>query len=148
MKIQYRTGDCLAGPEKIIAHGVNCKGAFGSGVAGQIRERFPAVYEAYYKAHSENRLKLGEVIWAVDQDKVFANCCTQFDYGPSKIQVDYDAVRECMWKLNFMANIYGIQEIALPKIGCGLAGGDWSIVSKIIEEQFTHVQPVVYEFNP
>ena len=32
----------------------------------------------------------------------------------------------------------------MPQIGCGLAGGDWNIISKIIESECTNVFPVVY----
>jgi len=32
----------------------------------------------------------------------------------------------------------------MPKIGAGLAGGDWNVIAAIIEEEFTAVQPIVY----
>ena len=36
-------------------------------------------------------------------------------------------------------------KVAMPKIGAGLANGDWDTISKIIEEESGHVwQPVVY----
>jgi O-acetyl-ADP-ribose deacetylase (regulator of RNase III) len=40
-------------------------------------------------------------------------------------------------------SIYG-DKVAMPKIGAGLAGGDWNVIEKIIEEECKGVQPVVY----
>lgn len=33
-----------------------------------------------------------------------------------------------------MIKLNGVEEVAIPKIGCGLAGGDWEVVSRIIDE--------------
>ena len=35
--------------------------------------------------------------------------------------------------------------IAMPLIGAGLGGGDWNVISEIIEEESLKFQPVVYE---
>ena len=39
-------GDLLSVTEGVIAHGVNCRGAFGSGVAGAIARKFPWVRDS------------------------------------------------------------------------------------------------------
>jgi len=46
--------------------------------------------------------------------------------------LDYDALRMCMRKIN---HEFPGRKIGLPKIGCGLAGGDWNIVQGIIEDE-------------
>jgi hypothetical protein len=62
--------------------------------------------------------------------------------GANGRYTNYDALRECLYKLrkvgeNLHWSDYLPQDlIYLPYgIGCGLAGGDWNIVSKIIEEE-------------
>ena len=38
----------------------------------------------------------------------------------------------------------GIYEIGLPLIGAGLGGGNWNIISSIIEEELTKIKPIVF----
>ena len=48
-----------------------------------------------------------------------------------KKYVSYDAIYEIF---RILANDLSIKEVAIPKIGCGLAGGNWEIVSRIIND--------------
>lgn len=152
MKIIYKDGDFLAGPELYKAHGCNAQGAFGSGCAGHITKLYPEARQVYIDHHKEHGLKLGEVIYARTYDEcIICHCITQEFYGYNgKRYVDYDAVRMAMKELNeaigyVLALTTSPQnEIALPKIGAGLAGGDWDTIAQIIEEELTDAQPVVY----
>ena len=45
--IHYVKGDVLESREQIVAHGVNCTGHFGSGVAGAIKRKKPYIREQY-----------------------------------------------------------------------------------------------------
>ena len=47
MGMYYKTGDLLDAPVDYICHQVNCQGRMGSGIAKQIKERWPVVYEGY-----------------------------------------------------------------------------------------------------
>lgn len=130
-----------------IVHGTNCQGVMGSGVALMIRSEYPKAYEEYL-AHSalfkDKKEELLGTIQVVDCDgKVIINAFTQLDYGVSRQQVDYDALRNCFKKLNTYAKENGISEIVMPKIGSGLGGGDWKIISAIIEEEAVDFTPVV-----
>ena len=159
MKIIYKKGNLVDATEKVIAHGCNNKGVMNSGVAKAIRENYPEAYSYYMIGCRTNSLKLGNVIWAPCSGKNFkliANCITQDGFGyDSKQYVDYDAVAECMKEINNGSKIYteawpdsesaNFQSFALPKIGAGLGGGDWNIISDIIENECDFIQPVVYE---
>jgi len=122
-----------------------------SGVAKAIRSKWPEAYEAYMKMGSE--MKLGGLSWATIacQDtglqKTIFNAITQEFYGrDGKQYVSYEAVKDCMERVNFLAAQHNfIPHVAMPKIGAGLGGGDWEIIAKIIEEASAHFQPVVYE---
>lgn len=63
-----------------------------------------------------------------------ANAYIQFDYRQQadEVLVDYLAVRSCM---KCLKERYSGQRIGLTKIGAGLAGGDWEIISQIIDEE-------------
>jgi len=63
------------------------------------------------------------------------NCAIQKDYGRDRKQyVDYEAVRDCMDNLKIFAK--NSSRIGIPRIGSGLAGGDWSIIENIIVDVF------------
>ena len=146
MKIKYHTGDLFATDIKTIVHGCNAQGVMGSGVAKSIKENFPKAYEQYmkeYKLHSH--LPLGSITAVLCNGKIIVNAVTQEYYGRDDIKyVSYDAVDDVMRKLNTFNDVYGITEIAMPKIGAGLGGGDWSVIEAIIESRLSQVQPSVY----
>lgn len=76
------------------------------------------------------------------------NLYTQFRYGNDRVHVDYDAVRDSMQAMKDYLQMFFYQyeaaKIGIPKIGCGLAGGDWEVVSQIIEEVFDDKDIYVY----
>lgn len=152
MKIIYKQGNLLDCAERWILHGVNMQGKMASGVAKDIRTRYPSAYDVYMYAYSVNALKLGVVTFAdVGGGKKVFNGVTQEFYGKDgKQYVDYWAVKEVIQAMNYYATCgddYFTREgmcIAMPKIGAGLGGGDWDIISKIIEEESVNFQPVVY----
>jgi hypothetical protein len=73
----------------------------------------------------------------VENNKYVANFFSQDEYYPrDKCHTNYDAFRECCIRLKeFLKDKE--YTVGFPyKIGCGLAGGDWNVVYKIIEEVF------------
>jgi O-acetyl-ADP-ribose deacetylase (regulator of RNase III) len=150
--LKYARGDVLRAEANIIAHGVNCIGAFGAGVAGQIRQKWPEVYRAYLTKHKlGDGWHLGD--WQLVQtqsNKLIANLATQHGYGYTDGQTvfaDYNAIRTCMRSLFKYAQEHKLS-IAMPKIGAGLAGGDWNIISQIIGDElngYPDLKVTVYE---
>lgn len=153
MKIKYIKGDLFTTEIITIMHGVFAQGVMGSGVAKIIRERYPKAYERYMSQGRDFGLQLGELIVVPCGDrlhdpanfKIIVNAITQERYGnDGRRYVSYDAVSEAMKRVNSMAEIYGVKEVAMPQIGAGLGGGDWQVISAIIESELKAVQPVVY----
>ena len=152
MKIIYKQGDLLSCEERWILHGCNAQGVMGSGVARDIRTHYPSAYEVYLAQHSKGWQKLGTVTFAMQNCQRFVfNGITQEFYGrDGKQYVDYKAVEDVIWCMNKHAQASDdylegkTLRVAMPKIGAGLGGGDWDVISKIIEEESTNFQPVVY----
>lgn len=156
MKILYKTGDALAGPEPALAHGCNAQGVMGSGIAKAIREKYPAAWRAYRTFHHLNGLPLGVVIPSNNSPHLVLNCVTQEFYGPGdKVYLDYDALRKAMAGIDRLAKashsgkpndafLKRLDAVAMPLIGAGLAGGDWDRIEAIVEEVSENFQPVVY----
>lgn len=143
-------GDILSpnttGHEVIVCHQVNCRGVMGAGLAKQIRGLFPMLYDYYrdmcMRHHPEELL--GETLYyAVNYrgyDYTIANIFGQVSYGHGGCYTDYEALRKAFRKMRAMICTYfGIRpatRIRIPyKMGCGLGGGDWDTVLKIIQEE-------------
>lgn len=146
--VKYVKGDVLESGADIIAHGCNCVGGFGSGVAGQIVKRYPLARDFYLHKFEHEGWKLGEVqfvtVEKVRAQRYIANCATQQEYYPrNKVHADYQAIRVCMQKVKEFAQNNDLS-VALPKIGAGLAGGDWNVIELILQEVFHDYSAVVY----
>jgi len=143
MKIEYIKGDLLQTEVRHLIHGCNARGAMGSGVAKAIRDKYPQAYQDYSDTYDNYGLDLGSIVVSVQDDgKVIHNAITQKDYGrdPSRVYVSYWAIAEVFRKINQ----WGIKEIAMPKIGSGLANGDWNVIEAIIENTMIDTKPFVY----
>lgn len=143
--LKYIDGDLFTTKADIIAHGVNCKGAFGSGVALQMAKRYPPAQFNYFKKFKEEGWKLGDVQFVkVGCCRYIANCATQHNFFPrDKVHANYDAIRDAMIKVREFAMANKLS-IAIPKIGAGLAGGDWSTIKEILKEVFSDYDVTVY----
>jgi len=137
---QYIKGSILDAPQKYIAHGVNCQNVMGSGVARVLFEEYPSVKTQYHMFCDDMTIEgdtaglLGYICTALGEKTVF-NCFTQDSYGyDGKKHVDYEAVYKCFIGLTARLKGTSTHAIAIPKIGCGLAGGNWDIVKQIIDD--------------
>lgn len=129
--ISCKIGNVLDVKSGIIVHGCNCQGVMGSGIAREIKERFPIVFETYHS----RPLRMGKIIPVqLSETKWIVNAMTQYGFGHGKRQVDYDAVANVFEKVVELAKTLPVQlPILFPKIGAGLGGGDWEIIAKIID---------------
>jgi len=146
------------GEFEIIAQGCNCFHTMGSGIAKDIHARYPEAYQAdvdgsVYGSES----KLGTCTYTNTKDFGFLifNCYTQHRYGSDGAYhryVEYGSVRSCMKvikdyiKNNYPPSLWGEIRIGLPLIGCGRAGGNWSVVKRIIEEELKGFDVTIVKF--
>lgn len=149
--LKYKVGDLLSasyGPDiNVIAHGCNCFTTMKSGIAPKVAKAYPGAWDADQQSIRGDKAKLGGFTEYYDSGwhTLVFNLYTQFGFWgrkEGKRDLDYEALRS---SLNMMAaclrsreRILGIErhewKIGLPKIGAGLAGGDWGIIAPMIEE--------------
>ena len=151
--IQYKSGDVLASGCNYICHQVNCRGKMASGLAGQIRSKWPVVYNKYYDKYTEAYnwsqgrdsvtpadYLLGEieVVYVQNNDEgkyqYVINMFSQDAYGydDNTRYTSYDAFAECLYKIR--DHVPKDRTIAFPwGIGCGLGNAHWNIIEKMIE---------------
>lgn len=140
--IIHHKGDLLKSDCNVIVHQVNCQGVMGSGIAKQIKETYPSVFEQYRKRYLSNGAKLGEIdICNVGGDRMVVNLYSQDKYLPRGVRhTNYEAFKDGLTELKKSISYWGstnLFKIGFPyRIGCGLGGGDWKIVRRLIEEVF------------
>lgn len=154
MPVSFVTGDLFVNRSgaAALAHGCNCKGSMGAGIAVGFRERYPAMYEEYRRrCKSEPRqFNPGDVfLWReADKPAVF-NLATQEDYWRSRAK--YETVETCLTRLRELADAEGITSVALPRIGAGYGGLSWRKLRPIYERVFAGWAGTAYvyeEFAP
>lgn len=127
------------------AHGCNCAGAMGKGIALQFRSKYPEMYKQYKKSCIDGHFILGDVFEYVSGNERIYNLGTQKTW---RTHADLVAIKTAIGKMLTMASKSNVKSIALPKIGAGLGGLNWDSVKSAIEEvalNFPNIELVIVE---
>lgn len=134
---RIKFGDVLDATNGIIVHGCNAQGVMGSGLAKAVRAKYPKAFADYADAYTQGGLELGQVVLSEITDTlVIANAITQWHYGRDKVKyVSYPAIQQTFTAIAEAASQLDI-EVHYPMIGAGLGGGNWAVISEIIDTAF------------
>ena len=133
-----------------LCHGCNCFHTMTKGIAKSISSQYPDVLQTDIDHGQKGDMKrLGDFsLSIIDRNGingVVYNVYSQFNFGRIYgIPIDYSALEQGLSKVrNHIETSMSIfnsnrdrKLLGLPKIGCGLAGGKWSIVEPLIERLF------------
>lgn len=116
-----------------ICHQTNLKGVAGGGLAKQIRDKYPEWYKEYHKDCIEHKFLLGDCSWfVINKNLYICNMFAQDGFGTDKRYTNYFAFAECLSSIKY--NLPDNIQVYFPwKISCGLGGGNWEIISEMIE---------------
>lgn len=130
----------------VVLHVCNCFHTMGAGLALQLKQTFPEVYEADLKTEYNDYNKMGTLsIATIDDNIKIVNMYAQYYFGRERRQLDYSALKLCLKKVK---HYYAYGEIVYPYLmGCGLAGGDWKIVSEIIDTELSDLNHRAIKFK-
>lgn len=136
----------------VVTHGCNCFCTMGAGIAPQMAKEFGCDKFKMEQEKPGNFNKLGQI----DYEKLYwedekrwtpypdeggqwtthslyvVNSYTQYHYNANSKPLDYDALTLCLRKINHQ---FAGKRVGLPKIGAGLAGGDWERIKNIIQTE-------------
>ena len=149
--IKHIKCDIFESGADVICHQVNCQGVMGSGIAKQVRERFPWVYGEYKDfcdTYSPSELLGLNLITYIDETHMIANLFGQEKFGyDGKCYTNYKSLFNALEQLR---DGYPNKTIAIPYLmGCHRGGGDWNVVYKMIEEVFADFdgEVLICEYN-
>lgn len=149
MPTKFLTGDLFkAQGLTALAHGCNCAGAMGKGIAMEFRSRFPEMYAEYKELCSRGRFNPGDVFMWTKNDCTVFNLATQRTW---RAKADLGAIEVALREMVRLAEEAHIDRVGLPKIGAGLGGLSWEHVRQVLIEigNETTVELVVFEtFEP
>jgi O-acetyl-ADP-ribose deacetylase (regulator of RNase III) len=158
MSINYVTGDAtepIGEGQKIVVHVCNDIGGWGRGFVVALSKRWAEPEKCYRAWHrgevSEIPFELGEVQFvAVGADLWVANLIGQRDvrhiHGIPPVR--YDAIRKGLRRVSVEARTLAAS-VHMPRIGCGLAGGEWGEVGRIVEQELANqgIPVTVYDLG-
>lgn len=160
--LKYVIGDATepqGDGNKIICHICNDIGAWGAGFVLAVSKKWKFPEEAY-RAMSKEQRKLGETQLVfcerkTNGDVIFvANMIAQHDIKPEIKElpigkqvtppIRYFALADCLQTVRYHA-ITNHATVHMPRIGAGLAGGDWKEIESYIKGAFPDVDVTVYD---
>jgi O-acetyl-ADP-ribose deacetylase (regulator of RNase III) len=144
-------GDLLDQKTDVIAHQVNCSGIMGGGVALQIRDKYPEVYEGYQNFCLDELKRLGTLRTEVLLGKCLV--CTSKDgslavanlFGQDRCDTNrgywrmtnYDAIYDALINLQEIMENHQWKSVAFPyEMSCDLGGGSWNVIYAMICDIF------------
>ncbi len=162
--LRYRDGDATipsGGGHRMIIHICNNKGLWGKGFVLALSKRWKKPEEQYrlwYRAQILDKVpfELGQIqIVDINSDLAVVNMIAQDDIvsqtkdGKIIPPIRYEALNSCLAKVakeakDRKSSIHG------PRIGAGLAGGDWTKIEGLLKTNFINqsVNVNIYDLTP
>ncbi|UPW42479.1 hypothetical protein EBPHNEJP_00181 [Salmonella phage CF-SP2] len=130
-----------------VAHGCNCFHTMGAGVAGQLAKAYPPILEIdVYETEHADPDKLGNYTQATGgRGQICFNLYTQYEPGPN---INYGALLYAFQGLNRWASkCLENPTVYIPRIGAGIAGGDWNKIKLIIDMFTPDIDIIVVDWD-
>ncbi len=147
--IEYKSGDILREDAEALVNTVNCVGVMGRGIALQFKKAFPKNFKVYAAACKNEEVQPGRMFvfetGQLTNPRYIINFPTKRHWRGKSRMEDIDA-----GLVDLVATIrqHDIRSIAIPPLGSGLGGLEWTEVKARIEEHLASlvdVKVLVYE---
>src|SRR5258706_11142211 len=144
--VEVLIGDLFESQAQTLVNTVNCVGVMGKGVALEFKKRFPANFEDYARRSERKQVRLGEPYLFQDPSgRLIVNFPTKDHWrSPARVRdiergLDYFARHFAQW---------GVKSVAMPPLGCGNGGLEWSEVGPLIYQKLHHLPIDIEMFAP
>ncbi len=147
--ITYKTGDILAEDTQAIVNTVNCVGVMGRGIALQFKKAYPENFKVYAAACKQKVVQPGKMFvfetGRLMNPRYIINFPTKRHWRGKSRMEDIDSGLVALAQEIKSRNI---RSIAIPPLGSGLGGLDWSAVRSRIKStlhELNDVDVIVFE---
>lgn len=147
--IKFLKGDLLQSDAEALVNTVNTVGVMGKGIALQFKQSFPNNYKVYKDACKNDALQLGQMLVVkeeyLDGQRYVINFPTKAHWkSPSKIEY----ITSGLHALRDSLQEYQIKSVALPPLGCGNGGLEWTVVKPLIIEALDGLNVDIFVYEP
>ena len=145
--IQYIRGNLFTSNAKVLVNTVNTVGVMGKGIAYDFKKYYPKMFEEYKQLCDKNKFNIGDLNLYKTTNKWILNFPTK-EHWRSPSQLDF--IEKGLQRLVEDAHKLQINDIAMPKLGCGNGGLDWESEVKPLVEEYLKKSPInvsIYEFD-
>jgi len=147
--LEFTKGDILRADVEAIVNTVNCVGFMGKGIAAQFKRAYPENFRVYESACKREEVQPGRMLVydvpGTANPRLIINFPTKRHWRAASRIED---IKSGLAALLDEVHRRGIGSIAVPPLGCGLGGLNWSDVRPLIEAAFAalpDVRVLLYE---
>jgi len=147
--IKFVGGDFFDYDADIRINTVNCVGVMGAGVALLFKNKYPNMFDEYFRACERNEVEPGKpYVW--EENNMFSKC-TIINF-PTKIHwknpSEYEYVEKgLVWLRQYLLERNN-STVTLPALGCGHGGLEWDKVKEMIIKYLSEVNSKIFVFEP
>ncbi len=150
MTIEYMSGDLFVNrcQAQAFAHGCNCQGSMGAGIAVEFKARYPEMFLEYRRRckAKPREFNLGDAFLWKEKDKPWVfNLATQERYWHDR--ATYPAIEAALESMKRQADQEGVHTIAMPRVGAGHGGLSWKKVRTVIDRVFQTWPGTLYVYE-
>ena len=132
--VEYKTGNIITEDAEALVNTVNCVGIMGRGIALQFKNAFPENFKAYESAYRRGELQPGRLLVVgtnqLSNPKYIINFPTKRHWrGRSRLSDIETGLQALVEEIRILR----LHSVAIPPLGSGLGGLDWSEVRPKIE---------------
>ena len=124
-------GDLFQSGAQTLTNAVNTVGVMGKGIALEFKKRFPKMYEDYLLRCEGGEVALGKpyLFKETMSEKWILNFPTKEDW---RNRSRLSSIQDGLAYLRDNIHEWGITSLAVPSLGCGLGGLEWTVVGPVI----------------
>jgi O-acetyl-ADP-ribose deacetylase (regulator of RNase III) len=131
--IEYTRGDIFRADAEALVNAVNCVGVMGRGIALQFKNAYPENFKAYKAACDRCEVRAGQMFvftTGAKNPRHIINFPTKRHWRDSSRLED---IQSGLTDLVHVIRRLDVRSIAVPALGCGLGGLEWSAVRSEME---------------
>jgi O-acetyl-ADP-ribose deacetylase (regulator of RNase III) len=144
-------GDILETKAAAIAQGVAANDPMNHGLAAALHERYPAMHKDFHHWCRQKHPKPGSAwLWSGAGGVRVINLITQdggYEHGSKRQRATVSGINHALRALRKLIEQEHLASVALPRLGTGVGGLDWSEVRPLIESQLGNLTADVYVYR-